>query len=131
MESNFSNNQTSLPLGPSSTIAIGYRIIPNLDWSNSNKSILSKSTYSFGFHQTKSSILINDVGLLNNGINFGLSIPLLSSRSFSMMNLSGEIGRLGELVINKIEENYFKFAIGFTMAPDTRYDRWFRKRKYD
>ena len=29
------------------------------------------------------------------------------------------------------EENYINFAIGFTMAPDTRYDRWFRKRQYD
>lgn len=130
-ESNFSNNQSSLPLGPSSTIAIGYRIIPNLDWSNSNKSIFSKSTYSFGFHQTKSSILINDIGLLNNGINFGLSVPLLSSRSFSRMNLGVELGRLGDLTVDEIEENYIKFAIGFTMAPDTRYDRWFRKRKYD
>jgi hypothetical protein len=48
-----------------------------------------------------------------------------------MMNLSCEVGRLGDIGINKIEENYIKFAIGFTMAPDTRYDRWFRKRKYD
>ena len=130
-ESTISSSQQTLPLGPSSTIAVGYRITPNLDWANNNKSILSKSSYSFGYHYTKSAILLDGIGLVNNGINFGLSIPLLSSRSFSMMNLSGEIGRLGELLINKIEENYFKFAIGFTMAPDTRYDRWFRKRKYD
>ena len=118
-------------MGPSSTIALGYRIIPDLDWSNANKSILRKSTYTIGFHQTKSSVLINNVGLINNGINFGLSVPLLSSRSFSRMNLGVELGRLGDLTIDEIEENYIKFAIGFTMAPDTRYDRWFRKRKYD
>ena len=134
--SNFShisngNNESALPLGPSSTIAVGYRIIPNLDWSNNNKSIFSKSSYSFGYHHTKSAILIENIGLVNNGINFGVSIPLLSSRSLSMMNLSCEVGRLGDIGINKIEENYIKFAIGFTMAPDTRYDRWFRKRKYD
>tara|TARA_Y100001933_G_scaffold54216_1_gene53538 strand:+ start:3444 stop:4805 length:1362 start_codon:yes stop_codon:yes gene_type:complete len=124
-------NQTSLPLGPSSTMAIGYRITPNLDWSNNNKSIFTKSSYSFGYHYTESAILLENIGLINNGINFGVSIPLLSSRSLSMMNLSCEVGRLGNIGINKIEENYIKFAIGFTMAPDTRYDRWFRKRKYD
>jgi hypothetical protein len=130
-ESNASSTQTSLPMGPSSTLAIGYRLTPSLDWANNNKSIFSKSSYSIGFHYSKSAILLDNLGLINNGINFGISIPLLSSRSLSRINLSGEIGRLGDLGINKIEENYFKFAIGFTMAPDTRYDRWFRKRKYD
>lgn len=130
-ESNASSTQSSLLMGPSSTLAIGYRITPSLDWANNNKSIISKSSYSIGFHHTESAILLDNEGLINNGINFGVSIPLLSSRSLSRINLSGEIGRLGDLEINKIEENYFKFAVGFTMAPDTRYDRWFRKRKYD
>ena len=56
---------------------------------------------------------------------------MLSSRSLSRINISGEIGKLGDNSKNKIEENYIKFTVGFSMAPDTRYDRWFRKRKYD
>ena len=124
-------NYQTLPLGESSTISFGYRISPNLDWGNSSKSIFTKSSYSFGFHHTKSAILLDNSGLINNGINIGISIPMLSSRSLSRINISGEIGRLGDLGSNKIEENYIKFAIGFSMAPDTRYDRWFRKRKYD
>ena len=122
--------QTS-PLGESSTISCCFRITPNLDWGNSSKSVLSKSSFSFGFHHTKSAILLDDLGLINNGINFGISIPMLSSRSLSRINFSGEIGKLGDLASNKIEENYIKFTIGFSMSPDTRYDRWFRKRKYD
>ena len=47
------------------------------------------------------------------------------------MNLGFEFGKLGNINNNNIEENYINFAIGFTMAPDTRYDRWFRKRQYD
>jgi hypothetical protein len=124
-------NYLSLPMGASSNLAVGYRITPNLDWTNNNKSILSKSSYSIGFHHTKSAILVDNLGLINNGINFGVSIPLLSSRSLSRINISTELGRLGDLEKNKIEENYIKFTIGFSMAPDTRYDRWFRKRKYD
>ena len=124
------NYQTSL-LGESSSISCGYRITPNLDWGNSSKSIFSKSSFSFGFHHTKSAILLENLGLINNGINIGVSVPMLSSRSLSRINLSGEIGKLGSLASNNIEENYIKFTIGFSMAPDTRYDRWFRKRKYD
>jgi hypothetical protein len=103
---------------------------PNLDWSNTNKSLLSKSTFCLGIHQTKSKIIV-DEKLIQNGINFGVSIPLLSSRSLSRVNFGVEVGKLGDLTINKIEENYFKFSIGFSLGPDTRYDRWFRKRKYD
>ena len=119
------------PLGASSRLAIGYRITPNLDWSNTSKSILSKSSFSFGYHQTESKIIIDDKVLFNTGINFGVSMPMISSRSLSRFNLGFELGKLGSLENNNIEENYFKFSIGFSLAPDTRYDRWFRKRKYD
>ena len=124
-------SSTNSPLGASSRIAVGYRITPNLDWSNTNKSILSKSSFSLGYHQTESKIIIDDKGLLNTGINFGVSMPMISSRSLSRFNLGFELGKLGDLIDNNIEENYFKFSIGFSLAPDTRFDRWFRKRKYD
>ena len=124
-------SSTNSPLGASSRIAVGYRITPNLDWSNTNKSILSKSSFSLGYHQTESKIIIDDKGLLNTGINFGISMPMISSRSLSRFNLGFELGKLGDLIDNNIEENYFKFSIGFSLAPDTRFDRWFRKRKYD
>ena len=48
-----------------------------------------------------------------------------------MINLAAEYGKLGKQENGLIEENYFKVAIGLSMAPDTRYDRWFKKRKYD
>jgi hypothetical protein len=74
---------------------------------------------------------VDENSLIQNGINFGVSIPLLSSRSLSRVNFGVEFGKLGDLTINKIEENYLKFSLGFSLGPDTRYDRWFRKRKYD
>ncbi len=124
-------NFKSLPMGRSSSISVGYRLIPNLDWASSSKSAASKFSYLIGMHYTKSAILLENLNLINIGINFGVSIPLISSRSLSRITLSGEIGKLGELEVNNIEENYLKFTIGFSMGPDTRYDRWFRKRKYD
>ena len=64
-------------------------------------------------------------------MNFGISLPLISSRSLSRINLGVELGKLGTLEDGLIEEKYFKFLIGFSLAPDSRYDRWFKKRKYE
>ena len=114
-----------------SELIIGARIIPSLDWSSKNKNILQKSSYSCGFRYGKSFIELDDKQLTNYGINIGMSIPLLSSRSVSLINLAFEFGKLGNLEENLIEENYCKFSLGFSLAPDTRYDRWFKKRKYD
>ena len=124
-------NQTNLPLGSFEQWALGYRITPSLDWANTNKSIFAKSNYSFGFKRAVSEVVVQNKSLLNYGINFGVSIPMLSSRSLSRLNLGFELGRIGNTSENNIEENYLRFSLGFSMAPDTRYDRWFRKRKYD
>ena len=124
-------NQTNLSLGAYEQWSFGYRITPSLDWANTNKSILAKSNYSFGFKRATSEVIVSGNSLLNYGINFGVSIPMLSSRSLSRLNLGCELGRLGTVAENNIEENYIRFSVGFSMAPDTRYDRWFRKRKYD
>ena len=62
---------------------------------------------------------MDEINLDHYGINFGLTVLPLSSRSFSTMNLGMELGKLGDLNSVNIEENYINFAIGFTMAPDT------------
>ena len=53
-------------------MSFGFRWTPNLDFANSNTSILSKSTYSVGGHQTTSFILIDQNSLENylNSLNF-------------------------------------------------------------
>ena len=101
------------------------------DNDDKNKNSFQKSTYSFGFKYGNSFININDQQLTNYGMNFGISIPLLSSRSLSRVNISAELGRMGTIENELIEESYLKLSIGFSLAPDTRYDRWFKKRKYD
>ena len=112
-------------------LIIGGRITPTIDFDDKNKNSFQKSTYSFGFKYGNSFININDQQLTNYGMNFGISIPLLSSRSLSRVNISTELGRMGTIENELIEESYLKLSIGFSLAPDTRYDRWFKKRKYD
>ena len=86
-----------------------------IGWSNTIKSLLSKSTFSIGIHQTQSKIIVDENSLIQNGINFGVSIPLLILDQLSV-NFGVEFGKLGDLTINKIEENYIKFSIGFSLA---------------
>jgi hypothetical protein len=112
-------------------LSIGARITPSLDFSSKNKNSFQKSTYSLGFNYGNSFIVINDQQLTNYGMNFGISMPLISSRSLSRINLGFEFGKLGTIDNGLIEDNYLKCSIGFSLAPDARYDRWFKKRKYD
>ncbi len=112
-------------------LSIGARITPSLDFSSKNKNSFQKSTYSLGFNYGNSFIVINDEQLTNYGMNFGISMPLISSRSLSRINLGFEFGKLGTIDNGLIEDNYLKCSIGFSLAPDARYDRWFKKRKYD
>jgi len=112
-------------------LIIGGRITPSIEFDNKNKNTFAKSTYSFGLRYGNSFINVNDVQLTNYGMNFGISIPLLSSRSLSRINISTELGKIGTIENELIEESYLKLSIGFSLAPDTRYDRWFKKRKYD
>lgn len=121
----------SQSLAQMTELSFGGRITPSLDFSSKNKNALQKSTYSLGFKYGNSFIKINDEQLTNYGMNFGISIPLISSRSLSRINLGFEFGKLGTLNNGLIEDNYLRCSIGFSLAPDARYDRWFKKRKYD
>lgn len=112
-------------------LSFGGRITPTFDFANKNKNAFQKSTYSIGGKFGNTFIEINDQQLVNYGMNFGISMPLLSSRSLSRINLAVELGKMGTTNNGLIEDNYFKCLIGFSLAPDAKYDRWFRKRKYD
>ena len=118
-------------LTQSTEIIFGGRITPSIEFDNKNKNTFQKTTYSMGLRYGNSFIKLNDQHLTNYGMNFGMSIPLLSSRSLSRINISTELGRIGTIENELIEENYLKLSVGFSLAPDTRYDRWFKKRKYD
>jgi len=100
------------------------------DWNSKSRSIFQKSTYRAGLRTGTTNIVVNNEQINDYGISFGISIPLLSSRSFSSVDLGLDLGRLGTTDNNLVEDNYFKVYLGFSLAP-SNYDRWFRKRKYD
>jgi len=123
---------TPIELNQSSKIAFGLRYTPTQmkDWNSKTRSILQKSTYSFGLKTAKTNITVNNTLINDYGISFGISTPLLSSRSFSSINFGVDLGKLGTTENSLIEDNYLRLYLGFSLSP-SNYDRWFRKRKYD
>lgn len=125
-------DKTIAELNKSNKIAIGLSYTPTLmrDWNSKSRSIFQKSTYRFGLKAANTNINVNDQVIRDYGISFGISTPLLSSRSFSSVDFGVDFGKLGTTNDNLIQDNYFKVYLGFSLAP-ANYDSWFRKRKYD
>jgi len=121
---------TENQLKQSNKFTLGFEYKPSAAYGDKNKSILKKSIYRIGFHYGNTPIEIDSTQLKNFGMNLGVSVPLISSRSLSMMNIGIGIGKMGTMDKNLIQENYFKIFFGFSMGP-SNYDKWFRKRKYD
>lgn len=123
---------TPVELNNSNKFALGITYRPTLpkEWNNKNRNILQKSTYRLGLKTSKTNITVNNTNITDYGISFGVSVPLISSRSLSSIDLGVDLGKLGTTKNNLIEDNYIRFYLGFSLSP-SNYDRWFRKRKYD
>lgn len=125
-------DETPTELNNSNKISFGLSYTPTLmkDWNSKSRNIFHKSTYRFGLKTVNTNIEVNNTVIKDYGISFGISTPLLSSRSFSSVDFGVDLGKLGTTENDLIEDNYFRFYLGFSLAP-SNYDRWFRKRKYD
>ena len=121
---------TEQPLKQSNKFILGFEYNPSAAYGDKNKSIFKKAVYRLGFHYGNTPIEIDSVQLTDFGMNLGISVPLISSRSLSMMNMGIGLGKMGTTDNGLIQENYFKIFFGFSMGP-SNYDKWFRKRKYD
>jgi len=108
------------PLNNFTKIAVGASWIPDFDDVNS---YFQRVRYSVGFNRTNLPYVVNDQGLTDFGINFGVSLPV---SGYSSIDLAFKWGRLGETGNGLIKENYFKVVLGATIN-----DRWFIKRRYD
>ena len=85
------------------------------DWNSKSKNILQKSTYRLGLKTVNTNIIVNNTAIKDYGISFGISTPLLSSRSFSSIDLGVDLGKLGTIENDLIEDNYFRIYLGFSL----------------
>ena len=105
---------------PASQLTLGGYFIPEY---NSFTSYWKRIVYRIGFVSSKTGMNLNDRAIENNGITFGVGLPVAG---FSNVNMGFEIGKLGAGGESLIEENYVNIRIGFSLN-----DRWFIKRKYN
>lgn len=102
-------------------VSIGYDRYVNL---NSIGSYWSRMGYRGGLRYNSSVVNINNEDVSEFGISFGFAMPL--RKSFSTINVGGEVGQRGKDSNGLTKENFFTFQIGVTIN-----DKWFIKRKYD
>ena len=103
-----------------SKLSVGGFFIPEYDsFSNYWKRIV----YRFGYNSSTTGMVLNDETIKNNGITFGVGLPVAG---YSNLNIGIEAGKLGTQGSSLIEENYLNIRVGFSLN-----DRWFLKRKYN
>jgi hypothetical protein len=127
----FENISTTSQLQQLRKYAIGFEYTPTSDFDNRDISAVKLSTFRFGAHYGTSPFYVLNTPLYNYGINFGWTLPLISSVSTSTMNIGCELGQMGTTNNELIQQNYIKINLGFSLSSNSRFDRWFRKRLYE
>ena len=114
-KSDFGSEQ---PLVKSQKIILGGEFTPDFF---SATSYFKRVTYQFGFNYEQTPIEINNTGIDDFGINFGVSLPVGSA---SILNFGATYGQLGTTSDGLIRENYLKFNLGMTF--NDRSFGWYR-----
>ncbi|MDG2371037.1 MAG: hypothetical protein P8L83_00270 [Flavobacteriaceae bacterium] len=113
-------NQSNISYKDASRVGVGGFYIPEF---SSITSYWKKVVYRFGYRSEDKGYLVNNQLIKENGITFGLGLPMAS---YSNTNVTFEFGKLGTKNNNLIEENYWAIRLGFSLN-----DIWFIKRKYN
>jgi hypothetical protein len=113
-------DQSSIGYENVSRIGFGGFYIPEF---SSITSYWKRIVYRVGFRSEGKGYLINNQSIKENGITFGLGLPMAG---LSNTNITFETGKLGTKNNNLIEENYWAIRLGFSLN-----DIWFIKRKYN
>jgi hypothetical protein len=82
-----------------------------------------KVVYRIGLRSETKGYLINNHSIKENGVTFGLGLPMAG---YSNTNITFELGSLGTKKDSLIKENYWAVRLGFSLN-----DLWFVKRKYN
>lgn len=128
----YEGSSTNTDFGSAWRASFGVQVIPVFDRRKlmAGSKWYQTSQIRFGGHYGQSYIKVNEEQLQDYGISFGLGLPLLYSKSRSIINLGVNLGTRGLPDGTILKENYAGVYIGFSFTP-TKNDYWFFKRKYD
>ncbi|MGV3632313.1 MAG: hypothetical protein ACO1O6_13980 [Bacteroidota bacterium] len=130
-KANFSNDSAQ-PMLNTTRIAFGIEFTPHYNYLDRTKSIgyLSRLRYRAGFQTGTMPFERGHVQMKSSAVTFGISLPIISQRSVSSINLGVSLGSRGNGQAASLNERYVGVNFGVTLAPGA-YDRWFRKYKID
>lgn len=102
-------------------VSLGGQFTPN---DRAIKAYWKQIQYRLGLHYAKSFLELNNTHIDEMGLALGFGFPI--RRAGTTVQLTAEAGKRGTTKNNLIEENYYRFTLGFSLN-----DRWFIKPKYD
>jgi hypothetical protein len=105
----------------SSGIGIGFSFVPD---PGNFKSFFGRTEYRLGLKYNNGNINLSGNDIVSSGAAFGLGSPL--GKSKSRVNLTFEYLVRGTSQNRLLQEEYYRFTLGITMA-----DRWFVRYQYD
>ncbi len=91
---------------------------------NSITSYFKRVVYRAGVRYEETGLNLNNQGIDEFGISFGLGLP--AGQDFSNVNVGIEYGQRGTTNSNLIKENFFKLSLSLSLN-----DKWFVQRKFD
>ncbi|WP_348800450.1 hypothetical protein [Flavobacterium adhaerens] len=115
------NTTDKVSYGKSASYSLGGFYVPNY---NVFSSYFQKVVYRGGLKFTKTGTIIDNEEINEKSINLGFGMPIIGS--VSNVNLGLEFGKRGTTSKGLVQENYFSFAVSFSLN-----DKWFRQRKID
>ncbi|PHR49067.1 MAG: hypothetical protein COA32_03190 [Fluviicola sp.] len=116
----------------SSALRVGVEYTPHRKVSDRSAYVnfYHKFSYRVGAYSVNTPYSVDGEQLVDQGVSFGIGIPIVINRAISTVNISANYGSQdGSGSPNVIKENYYGFNLGINIAPS--YDRWFRKYKLD
>ncbi|NIJ44732.1 hypothetical protein FHR24_001171 [Wenyingzhuangia heitensis] len=105
----------------SNKISLGGYIIPK---KYALKNYFNRVAYRAGLKYENTGLVLNNSSVKNLGMSFGFGLPV--GKRVSYLNLSFELGRIGDTSKNNYQEEYFNVGIDFSLS-----DKWFNKRVID
>jgi len=103
--------------------AFGIEYIPD---ATSVSNYLKRIIYRAGIHYELTPFKLNNEQIYDFGINFGVSLPVINRNAPSLVSFAFQYGQRNGGADFAITENYFRFALGFTIN-----DIWFYRRKIE
>lgn len=86
-------------------------------------------SYRFGLYSIDLPYQVDGESLLDNGMSFGITVPVIINRAASTINLAVNYGNRTTNNTNGVNERYLGAGFSFNISPS--YDRWFRKYQLD